>query len=309
MIGAIHHAALRVADLDEAEGRWSILLGLSAERQGRSTLLRCSHEDFCLVMEESAAAPGLEYVAYELERNVSIDDAAARLEAHAVPYGRIEIPVRGTGLRLDDPDGNGVVIVPYREATPGMWPAEVLYSRVILGMHPRKFGHVNYITPQVRSIVDWYIAVLGFRLTDWLGDEGCWLHVNADHHVLAFVDKGHTHIHHLAFELVDWGEMRVYLDHLAQHQRSIVWGPGRHGVGRNLFSYWRMLEEDMFIELFSDVEQISPNHQSRTYEDTPHSSNTWGVLPPRSYFRFDREAIESEAHQVEAYTTAQFPVS
>ncbi len=309
MIGAIHHAALRVADLGEAERRWSLLLGLTPTRHGGTSLLRCSHEDFCLVLEQSDATPGLEYVAYELQDGISLENAAARLDERAVSYSRIQVPVRGTALRLQDPDGNGIVLVPHRASDTDLWPAEVLYSDVLPGMHPRKFGHVNYITGQVRSVVEWYISVLDFQLTDWLGEEGCWLHVNSDHHVTAFVDKGYAHIHHLAFELVDWGEFRVYLDHLAQHGRPIVWGPGRHGIARNLFSYWRMPEEDTFIELFADVEQLGANHRPRYYEDSPHSSNTWGILPPRSYFRFDREAIESEAQQVEAYKPAGAPVA
>ena len=37
-----------------------------------------------------------------------------------------------------------------------------------------------------------YTDVLGMRVTDRLGDEGIWFHVNADHHVLAFVDKGYA---------------------------------------------------------------------------------------------------------------------
>ena len=31
-----------------------------------------------------------------------------------------------------------------------------------------------------------------------------------------------------------------------------------------------------------------------------YSSNVWGILPPRSYFRFDAEAIESERQGLEA---------
>jgi catechol-2,3-dioxygenase len=298
---------LRVANLDEAERRWSLLLGLTPERQGERTLLRCSHEGYGAILEQSADAPGLEYVAYGLEPGVSIDDAVRRLEAHGVPHTSLELPDAVPALRLDDPEGNGLVIVPSAVRDTDDFPAEALYSATLPGMHPRKFGHVNYVTGQVDAMVDWYTRVLGFKVTDWLGDEGCWLHVNSDHHVLAFVDKGYAHIHHLAFELVDWGDMRVYLDHLAQHGRPIVWGPGRHGVGRNLFSYWRMHEEDLFIELFCDVEQLSPDHRPRRYEDTPHSSNTWGSLPPRSYFRFDRDAIASELHQLEALNAAQTP--
>ena len=33
---------------------------------------------------------------------------------------------------------------------------------------------------------------------------------------------------------------------------------------------------------------------------TPHSSNVWGILPPRSYFRFDAEAIRYEREGLEA---------
>ena len=51
---------------------------------------------------------------------------------------------------------------------------------------------------------------------------------------VAFLDKGYSHIHHVAFELTDWGEMRVALDHLGQHRRPIAWGPGRHTMAQNL---------------------------------------------------------------------------
>ncbi len=301
MFGAIHHAALRVRDLEEARARWSILLGLSGEREGGVALLRCAHEDYALLLHESSEKPGLEYVAYELARGVTLDDAQQRLQEHGVAAHEIALPGRGDALRLDDPDGNGVVLTAYRRRPADQWPAEVLFSDTMPGLHPRKFGHVNYLTGNVQRIVDWYINVLGFRLTDWIGTEGAWLHVNADHHVLAFLEKGYNHIHHLAFELVDWGEMRVFLDHLAQHRRPLVWGPGRHGMARNLFSYWRMPEEDLFIELFADLEQLKDDHEPRYYEDSPHSSNTWGILPPRSYFRFDEEAIRAEQLQLAAY--------
>jgi catechol-2,3-dioxygenase len=301
MISAIHHAALRVRNLGEAQARWSRLLGLTTERAGELALLRCAHEDYALLLHESSARPGVEYVAYELERDLTVDAADARLRARGIEPRELDLPGRGRALRLDDPDGNGVVLAPWHRRPNDAWPSEVQFSNVLPGFHPRKFGHVNYLTGDARHIVDWYIEVLGFRLTDWIGSEGAWLHVNADHHVLAFLEKGFAHVHHLAFELVDWGEMRVALDHLAQHRRPVVWGPGRHGMARNLFSYWRMPEEDMFVELYADMEQLPAHHEPRYYEDTPHSSNTWGVLPPRSYFRFDDEAIASEQAQTEAY--------
>ena len=300
VFAAIHHAALRVTDLDEASRRWSHVLGLTGGIEDGRALLRCAHEDYALVLEQSSQKPGLEYVAYELAPGVSLSTMRSRLSNHGVEIKEIEVPRRGTGLRFSDPDGNGVVVIEYLRPADSR-PAEVLYSDVLPGFHPRKFGHVNYLTSNVSRAVQWYIDVPGFKLTDGIGAEGRWLHVNADHHVLAFLEKGYNHIHHLAFELVDWGEMRVALDHLAQNRRHIVWGPGRHGMARNLFSYFRMHEEELFVELFADMERLPLNHEPRYFPDDAHSSNTWGILPPRSYFRFDDEAIRSELEQFAAH--------
>jgi catechol 2,3-dioxygenase-like lactoylglutathione lyase family enzyme len=300
LVSAIHHAKLYVSNLDEAFKRWSHVLGLTGEMYGDYALLRCTHEDFALVLQEGSKA-GIDYTAYELVPGLSIDAAKKELEARGLSPETVNVPQRGQGLRLTDPDGNGVVLIE-RKRPADARPAEVKYSSAIPGFHPRKFGHVNYLTANAERFIAWYVDKLGFKITDRIGTEGCWLHVNADHHVLAVLEKGYNHIHHVAFELVDWGEFRVAFDHLAQNKRPIVWGPGRHGMARNLFSYFRMPEEDLFVELFADLEQLPEDHEPRQYPDDVHSSNTWGSLPPRSYFRFDDEAVNSELEQREAYT-------
>ena len=127
---------------------------------------------------------------------------------------------------------------------------------------------MNYLTEDVRRVERWYVEKLGFAVTDWIGDEGLWLHVNQFHHVAAFLEKGYNHIHHIALELVDWGEMRLALDHLAKNDRTVTWGPGRHGMARNLFSYLRMPEEEMFVELYCDMQQLEIDHEPIRYQDT-----------------------------------------
>jgi catechol 2,3-dioxygenase-like lactoylglutathione lyase family enzyme len=262
-------------------------------------VLRCTYEEYALVLR-AARTPRVEYVCYELAAGVTLDEAAAHLESQRVSVSGIELPDQRRAIAVEDPDGNTVVLTE-PIAAGDRRPAEVRHSARIPGWHPRKLGHANFLTRDVQRQVRWYTEVLGFRVTDWIGTEGVWLHVNADHHVLAFLQKDLAHIHHLAFELVDWGEMRVGLDHLAQNRRHIVWGPGRHGMARNLFSYFRMVEEELFVELFCDLEQLADDHVVRFFPDDPHSSNTWGILPPRSYFRFDRAAIEAEDAQADAY--------
>jgi catechol 2,3-dioxygenase-like lactoylglutathione lyase family enzyme len=301
LVGALHHVGLKVAEVDEAMARWSHILGLHGEKlpDGRA-ILRCAHEDYALALRQTADTPFLDYVCYELAHGVTLDQARRALAASSVPVDTVSVPNRGDGIALTDPDGNAIVLVP-RVRPADRRPSEVRYSSRIPGWHPRKLGHVNFLTADVQRQVRWYTHVLGFQVTDWIGTEGVWLHVNADHHVLAFLQKGINHIHHVAFELVDWGEMRVALDHLAQNRRHLVWGPGRHGMARNLYSYFRMVEEELFVELFCDLEQLRPDHETRHFPDDPHSSNTWGILPPRTYFRFDAGALTAEHEQASAY--------
>ncbi len=251
-------------------------------------------------MRQSSDGPVLDYVCYELAPGLPLDAAARHLHLCGARVSTTTLPLRGDALVVDDPDGNRVLLTP-RIVPDDRRPAEVRHSARIPGWHPRKLGHVNFLTHDVQRQVAWYTEVLQFQITDWIGTEGVWLHVNADHHVLAFLQKEIDHIHHLAFELVDWGEMRVALDHLARNRRHIVWGPGRHGMARNLFSYFRMVEEELFVELFCDLEQLQADHTVRHFPDDPHSSNTWGILPPRTYFRFDRAALDAEDEQASAY--------
>jgi catechol 2,3-dioxygenase-like lactoylglutathione lyase family enzyme len=301
LVGSLHHAALAVHSLDEAFGRWTRLMGLHGERVEEGlAVLRCAHDDYSIVLRQTTGASSLDHVCYELAPGVTLSEARRTLDARGAAAVACEVPIRGQALALRDPDGNRVVLVP-RVTPADRRPAESKRSTRLPGWHPRKLGHINFLTADLQRQCRWYTDALGFRVTDWLGAEGVWLHVNADHHALAFIEKGYAHVHHLAFELVDWGEMRVALDHLAQNDRRIVWGPGRHGVARNLFSYFRMIEEELFIELFCDLEQLAPDHEPRRFPDDPVSSNTWGILPPRTYFRFDRAAVEAELEQSYAY--------
>ena len=288
----IHHVALRVDDLDEAVGRWTRQFGLTMrERHDERALLRCAFEDYGLELVASDEAPGFDHAAWELAPGVSLADLELEGELIHRHGGRT------SSLMLADPDGFGVEIVEWAgRETP--FPDIARLSTEIPALHPCRVGHVNVLTQDVARLSRFYVETLGFRVSDRLGDEGVWLHLNADHHVHAMLEKDVTHFHHFALELRDVGEMRVFLDHLAKHGRWVVWGPGRHGVAASLFAYIRIPEEELILELYCDMEQLAANHVPRDWEDTPHSSNVWGTLPPRTYFRFDAEAIELERGQL-----------
>lgn len=290
----IHHVCLRVADLDEAARRWSIQFGLTeAKRERARVLLRSGYEPYSLelVLDDH---PGYDHTAYELAKGLSLDDATDYFERSGVPTRR-----EGDAIFLEDKEGNKIEIVAYRPPE-NRYPDVARSTTDLPGFRPRKLGHVNFLTAKFEEQVDFYTRILGMRISDRLGSEGVWLHINADHHVMALVNKGYSHVHHFALEMVDWGELRVAFDHLAQHGRWLAWGPVRHGLGRNLSGYVRIPEEHCFVEIFCDIEQLEPDHEPRFWPDNAHSSNVWGILPPRSYFRFDDVAVEWEREGREA---------
>jgi catechol 2,3-dioxygenase-like lactoylglutathione lyase family enzyme len=289
----LDHASLRVTDVAASAERWCAQFGLvERERGDERARLACDDEPFCLELV-AAEAPGVEHVAYELRRGVTLDDARSHFDA-----AEVEWEERHDGLRVFDPEGNGVVVLPFRRDA-ATRPAHARPAGGGVVGAPRRLGHVNFLTARLEDQVEWYASTLGMGMTDWLGDGGAWLHVGSDHHVMALVDKGYAHLHHIAFDVVDIGQMRTLLDHLGRHGRWLGWGPVRHGIGGNIASYVRIVEDECFVELYCDMEQLEPDHEPRRWPDDRFSSNTWGPLPPRSYFRFDRAAVESERDSLE----------
>lgn len=289
----IDHVSLMVTKLEDAARRWSLQFGLVERSRDESTSrLACDDEPFCLELL-AADSPGVEHVAYELRRTCSLEDARRHFDEMGVPWEE-----HGDGLRVFDPEGNGVLVLPYREMEERWTPHARPATDQVVG-HPRKLGHVNFLTGNISEGVEFYTRVLGMGVTDWLGEGGVWFHVNGDHHVMALVDKGYSHFHHLAFDVVDIGQMRAALDHLGRHGRWLGWGPARHGIGGNIASYVRIVEEECFVELYCDMEQLEADHEPRRWPDNRYSSNTWGPLPPRSYFRFDAAAVASERESLE----------
>ena len=191
----IDHVRLRVTDVEDASRRWCAQFGLvERERDACRVRLVCDDEPYSLELV-AAESPGIGHVAYELRRSCTPEDTKEHFNDLGVDYEE-----RDGGLEVVDPEGNKVLVLPYREPGSRWTPHARPAKHQIVG-HPRKLGHVNFLTGEISRGVEFYTRVLGMRVTDWLGDGGVWFHIGGDHHVMALVDKGYSHLHHLAFDV------------------------------------------------------------------------------------------------------------
>ena len=301
LVRRIHHCAFRTRDVEEAAARWALLYGLTpVDVTPERALLRCADEDYGLELLRGEE-PGHDHTAYELVQGRGLDQVERHLRGHGLEARREKWPIgHSESVQLTDVAGFGVELVEYVEpADRRPFEAKQLGAAgTASGHHPRKMGHVNVLCEDAGALAGFYTSILGFGVSDWIGDGAVWLHVDHDHHVFAALEKPVPHFHHVAFEVADIAVMRSFLDHVAQHDRWVTWGPGRHAMARNLFSYVRMPEEDTFVELYCDMELLRPDHQPRQWPDDVRSSNAWGTLPPRTYFRFDTDALRIEKEQL-----------
>jgi catechol 2,3-dioxygenase-like lactoylglutathione lyase family enzyme len=164
------------------------------------------------------------------------------------------------------------------------------------GISPNKLGHVAYNVTDVQAAVKFYCDVLGFKVSDWMGDFFAFLRCGPDHHSINLVSGAKDKMHHIAFELRDWTHIRDACDWLAKDRIPLVWGPVRHGIGHNISTYHRNADGQI-IELFCELDRVNDSleiyeprrvHQEfpqkgKIWSDVPLAANMWGTMPPDGF--------------------------
>lgn len=129
----------------------------------------------------------------------------------------------------------------YASAVEGLAPYHWLGQppHLASGVRPRRAQHINVNGPDVPATTDFFVEVLGFRLSDQIvGPDGAplmnFLRCNADHHTLA-VGLGAPGILHVAFEVdsvLDLVRLGDLLDRRPVRQFTMndprvasIWGP------------------------------------------------------------------------------------
>ena len=276
----VNHIALRVTDLGRYVNFARETLGLTITSHDSELALMTANDKHHELQLLAAAEPGLDHIGLELESEDELHAVCERaVAAGGVLVGAGDETGVEAAVRVVGP--GGLVF----ELVTGMTRAEPSPAPILTGF-ARKLGHVTLITRHCEELVRFLVDGLGFRASDRVAPS-VWLRCDTDHHGIAVVDAPTHVVNHIAFELSGWAAMQSYLDHLASIGRPIVWGPGRHGPGYNLFTYLPD-PEGMLIEAYADLLRIENDaaYIPMDWSEVPGLLNLWGPGMPQEFVSY-----------------------
>lgn len=158
------------------------------------------------------------------------------------------------------------------------------------GVHPKSLDHINFTAVDPQRFTEEMHASCGLLLSQRTsGFEISWMRAaNFRHHTVAAVKSSATGVHHISWEVPAFQDFKTAADSLIIEKRKLLWGPGRHGPGDNLFIYYRDASGFM-IECIAEMELILDDDQPPNILDpgeklsNPMILNQWGDLPPQTW--------------------------
>jgi catechol-2,3-dioxygenase len=274
----IGHLALRATDPERSATFLSRILGVRRTLEQDGAIFVSANEKHHEIELLPGELAGADHLGLEVEGEEELE----RLHAALVSYGcRIlsdtpQEPGLGRAIRTTTPLGLVLELYTAMEREP---PSVEHYMPPLA----RRLGHVSFTTTDCSEMRRFLIDVLGFRVTDTLGARASWLRCDVDHHGIALVNHPREPaLHHYAFQLENWGAIERYCDHLAFLGERLVWGPGRHGPGRNLYTYLPD-PDNTIVEGYADLLQVldEANYEPIDWNERGEQAlNLWGPMPP-----------------------------
>jgi catechol-2,3-dioxygenase len=139
--------------------------------------------------------------------------------------------------------------------------------------------HVTFASRNVVAVEGFYAGVLGFAVADRVRRASgelttSFMRSNHEHHTVACFEAPHAGLDHHSYETGEWSGIRDWADRFAARGLQLMWGPGRHGPGNNLFIF--ITDPDgNWIEVSAELEVI----RDRPPGEWPHEERTlnlWG---------------------------------
>ncbi|MEZ5192722.1 MAG: catechol 2,3-dioxygenase [Nocardioides sp.] len=246
------HIDVAVTDLDLATAYYTGVMGMHVTaRDPDSVYLRCWDEtDHHSLRLRYSPRVGLDQMAFKVAHEDDLDILENRISRYGLPVQRIskgESIGQGESLRFAAPSGQTMELVYDIErvdtrprVNPAPYDGEPGLPGVIA---PPRMDHLLVTAEEVGEATRFYMDVLGFRITEQLLDGNghqlaTWLERSHSPHDLAIVHGPSGGLHHFAYWLDDWDDVRDAADILAYNGIQLDVGPTRHGITRGSTIYF-----------------------------------------------------------------------
>jgi catechol 2,3-dioxygenase len=247
----LSHVEIRVPDLELATAYYSEVVGLlETAREPERVFMKCwdEHQHHSVVLVY-APTHGLNSFGFKVTDAADLDHYARRLQAAGVEVQRLEKgewgPGHGQAIRFDLPSGHRMELVHGMEQVGNLLPRTNPPPRPmnLTGIAPPRLDHLFLTAEEVDTVTVFLREILDFRLTEQvMGDDGfqiaTWLEVSHTSHDIAVITGSNRGLHHFAFWVDDWNDLRSAADACAYHGVHIETNPTRHGVSRGQCLYF-----------------------------------------------------------------------
>ena len=161
------------------------------------------HDEHHVVRIHQREANCIEVIALAADSKADVDELHAKVAAADCKIisqpGPIDGPGGGYGFRFFSKDG-----LPFEISA----DVKRLDKRPIERWEgiPVKISHIVLHSPDHNATVKFFTDVLGFKVSDWLGDFMCFLRCNEAHHRMAIL-PGPPCLNHVAFDVLSVDDM------------------------------------------------------------------------------------------------------
>jgi len=282
----IAHATYETPDIDQQVDYYTNIIGLTLSAKEKDAAYLASTVDHHSVVLRKGAQAQCVRIGYQIGPDDDLGAFEKQTAAQGIKTQRKKDaePTISDMVTFDDPKGTVMEVFKRGELAKQGFPTK--------GIVPHKLGHVAFHCVDVKQVTKFYCDVLGFRESDWMADFFSFLRCGVDHHTINLMGTGTNRHFHTAFELRDWSHLQTACDFLSLNGYKLLWGPGRHGIGHNLFAYHRA-PNGLITELFAELDRMNeelgyfeprPWHRDKpqkpkVWPKDPSASNLWGIGP------------------------------
>jgi len=290
-IKKIGYATFETSDVDRLSEYYQEVLGLAVQARARDAVfLSCPLDHHSVVLRKGPQADCTQ-LGLEVASDDDLSELQRRLASRGIVASEATDPAPSVERRISF-------------AGPGKFTIEVQAEASIQDLEmsrdairPLRLGHVAFKVSDVNATVKFFCDLLEFRESDWIGDFFAFLRCGPEHHTVNFLNNPDQRMHHIAFQLRDVEHIKKACDYLGRRRVPLIWGPGRHGPGHNIFTYHHN-PDGHIIELYAELDQMSdetlgyfdprPWHREfpqrpRVWEPGLDTSNCWGIPGPSSF--------------------------